>query len=257
MRKKHTVRRNKRMHHLNSMVSENVRLRNLLSEYLLEKEISLIENEDTGLSEQIEEYRERCSDLREQIMSLEVENESLKTELSRHSGQDLCEDDANPVMKTLYRENKELNRKVNEYRAEIDSMQLHLEELTNGNSREKKTGPPLFFKQACSAEHDSPSLSQDGSPENSENDLILPDCPSAGGNGTLYNVFLPKLTSDEKKDKAVHLISEISGISEEEAALLSNKVVIPVVRGVKKDKADSIKTRFIEAGILPRVKRQV
>jgi len=73
----------------------------------------------------------------------------------------------------------------------------------------------------------------------------------------LYNVFLPKLTNEDKKEKAVPLLEEISGISRKEAKKLVNKIVIPVIKGIERDKADEIKDRFKEAGIFPRIKRQL
>ncbi len=72
-----------------------------------------------------------------------------------------------------------------------------------------------------------------------------------------FNVFLPKLSTDAKKEKAVPLLEEIVGISKDEAEELVQKVVIPVVKGVEEDEANAIKKRFLKVGILARVKDQV
>jgi ribosomal protein L7/L12 len=72
-----------------------------------------------------------------------------------------------------------------------------------------------------------------------------------------YNVFLPKLTTDDKKEKAIPLIEEITGLSNKEAVKLAARIVIPIAKGIDRDKADAIKDRFMEIGILPRIKKQV
>jgi ribosomal protein L7/L12 len=73
----------------------------------------------------------------------------------------------------------------------------------------------------------------------------------------LYNVFLPKLSTDEKKENAIPVLEEILRISADEAGELVQKVVIPVVKGVPEDEANAIKKRFLQVGILARVKSQV
>lgn len=73
----------------------------------------------------------------------------------------------------------------------------------------------------------------------------------------LYNVFLPKLSTDDKKEKAVPLMVELAGITNEEANKLASRIVIPLVKGVAKDRADQIKERFMAVGILPRIRQQV
>jgi len=73
----------------------------------------------------------------------------------------------------------------------------------------------------------------------------------------LYNVFLPKLSTDDKKEKAIPLMVELAGITNDEANKLANRIVIPLVKGVAKDRADEIKERFMAVGILPRIRQQV
>ena len=77
------------------------------------------------------------------------------------------------------------------------------------------------------------------------------------GDQKIFNVFLPKLTTEDKKEKAIPLIVEISGITADEAKKLSNRIVIPLVKGVDKAQADSIKERFMAIGILPRIRQQM
>lgn len=73
----------------------------------------------------------------------------------------------------------------------------------------------------------------------------------------LYNIFLPKLTTREKKEKAIPLIQDISGISKKEAEELVKKTVIPVAKGITREKAEEMKERFMDNGILPRIREQV
>ena len=69
-----------------------------------------------------------------------------------------------------------------------------------------------------------------------------------------FSVFLAKITDESKRAKAVTLLAELSGLSNEEADVLSKKVIIPVVKGVTKDEAEAAKQRFAKIGILARVK---
>lgn len=73
----------------------------------------------------------------------------------------------------------------------------------------------------------------------------------------LYNVFLPKLSTPDKKEKAIPLMVELAGITNDEANKLASRIVIPLVKGVAKDRADEIKERFMAVGILPRIRQQV
>ncbi|MFC1479189.1 hypothetical protein ACFL6F_01200 [Planctomycetota bacterium] len=73
----------------------------------------------------------------------------------------------------------------------------------------------------------------------------------------LYNVFLPKLSTDDKKEKAIPLMVELAGITNDEANKLANRIVIPLVKGIAKARADEIKERFMSVGILPRIRQQV
>ena len=69
-----------------------------------------------------------------------------------------------------------------------------------------------------------------------------------------FSVFLAKIGDEARRQKAVPLLAELAKISSEEADVLSKKVIIPVLKGVSKDDAESAKQRFAKIGILARVK---
>ena len=69
-----------------------------------------------------------------------------------------------------------------------------------------------------------------------------------------FSVFLAKIADEARRAKAVPLIAELSGLSQEDAETLSKKVIIPVVKGVTKEEAEGAKQRFAKIGILARVK---
>jgi chromosome segregation ATPase/ribosomal protein L7/L12 len=73
----------------------------------------------------------------------------------------------------------------------------------------------------------------------------------------LYNVFLPKLVSGPRRIQVIPLIQEITGLSAAEAEALTNRIVIPIVKGVAKEKAFSIRDRFAAIGIQARVRHQL
>lgn len=69
-----------------------------------------------------------------------------------------------------------------------------------------------------------------------------------------FSVFLAKIADEARRAKAVPILAELSGLSNEEADALSKKVIIPVVKGVTKEEAEAAKQRFAKIGILARVK---
>lgn len=69
-----------------------------------------------------------------------------------------------------------------------------------------------------------------------------------------FSVFLAKIADEGRRAKAVPILAELSGLSNEEADALSKKVIIPVVKGVTKEEAEAAKLRFAKIGILARVK---
>lgn len=69
-----------------------------------------------------------------------------------------------------------------------------------------------------------------------------------------FSVFLAKIADEARRAKAVPLLAELSGLSQEEADALSKKVIIPVLKGATKEEAEGAKQRFAKIGILARVK---
>jgi ribosomal protein L7/L12 len=69
-----------------------------------------------------------------------------------------------------------------------------------------------------------------------------------------YAVFLAKITDEARRAKVVGIIAELTGLSQDEADVLSKKVIIPVLKGVTKEEAEAAKQRFAKVGILARVK---
>jgi len=72
--------------------------------------------------------------------------------------------------------------------------------------------------------------------------------------GGAYSVFLAKIADEARRTKAVPLIAELSQISNDEAEVLSKKVIIPVLKNASKDDAEAAKQKFAKIGILARVK---
>jgi len=247
MRSRLNKKTNRMEKRLLKMESENSLLKNKLTEHIAEKEQNLIENTDEDLSAQVENYREKHEELHKRIADLETDNGSLKTQLSEQLRKEESGENSNPVMKTLYRENKELTEKIEEYRARIESMRIELEELIAIKQNHTDSGHKKSPKKNTNTSRGHAASGTD------EQDTE----PSEQGSATLFNIFLPKLTSQEKKEKAVPLIAEIKNVSEEEALSLSNRIVIPIIKGVNKEEVEKIKKRFIDTGILPRVKQQM
>ncbi|MCU0722656.1 MAG: hypothetical protein MUC63_03420 [Planctomycetes bacterium] len=78
----------------------------------------------------------------------------------------------------------------------------------------------------------------------------------AGEGGSDYSVFLSKIVSADRRRKAVEILCEIKGISEKEAETLTTKMIIPVVKGVDKDQAESILEQFKKNKISGRITRK-
>ncbi len=69
-----------------------------------------------------------------------------------------------------------------------------------------------------------------------------------------FSVFLAKISDENRRKKAVPLLVEMAGITEDEAEKLAKKVIIPVLKGVSKTDAETAKHRFAEIGVLARIK---
>jgi ribosomal protein L7/L12 len=60
----------------------------------------------------------------------------------------------------------------------------------------------------------------------------------------VYNVFLTKITSENKRQHAKELISKIRGVSLIEAEEITDRAIIPIVMGVTKKEAEQIQEMF-------------
>ncbi len=66
-------------------------------------------------------------------------------------------------------------------------------------------------------------------------------------------LVLPRISSDEKKEKAAEIIAEIKGIGVDEAMKLTERTIIPVLAGVARDVAEFHKEKFERNKISARV----
>ncbi len=65
----------------------------------------------------------------------------------------------------------------------------------------------------------------------------------------VYNVFLSKISSEGKRERALELISKIRGISPLEAEEIMNRTIVPVIKGITKKESDDIQNMFKESRI--------
>ncbi len=79
-----------------------------------------------------------------------------------------------------------------------------------------------------------------------------PQQTAVAGGG--YSVFLAKIADEARRTKAVALIAELAQLGNDEAEVLSKKVIIPVLKNASKDDAENAKQKFAKIGILARVK---
>jgi len=308
------------------MEAENASLKTELSSSIPKEEYDIVKEKYDTVNAQLTQYRTMCM--------------QLQSQLGQYRGEETIQDpsqmlQSDPVTKTLYEENKELSKKVNEYLDEIHTLRFDLQELMSVRQENEKLRielgkpsavkkPDIPKKDTKKAEERKKQKKQKGTKKKdakkkkagkakkakgeyednavkmqmsgdsvdlalSDKDLIeeieapatpktdeVPhivtkeekDSDKKGGSDKQvkgksaagkkqFNVFLPKLTSREKKEKAVPLIQEIAGLSKKEAEELVERIVIPIVKGVGQEEADGIKQRFKDAGILPRVREQV
>jgi ribosomal protein L7/L12 len=60
----------------------------------------------------------------------------------------------------------------------------------------------------------------------------------------VYNVFLAKVTSEGKRERAIELISKIRGVSILEAEEVMDRTIVPIIKGVTKKEAEEIQEMF-------------
>lgn len=75
----------------------------------------------------------------------------------------------------------------------------------------------------------------------------------ASSDESIHGLVLSKISSDAKKRKAASLIATIKDISEDEALKLTDRTIIPVLRGVSRDYAEECLGKFKVANISGRV----
>jgi ribosomal protein L7/L12 len=75
---------------------------------------------------------------------------------------------------------------------------------------------------------------------------VEPEAAAApsGGTGDTFNVFLSKITSNDKKEQAAKLISEVKACPIEEARELAGRLIIPLLKDVAKADAESALNKF-------------
>jgi len=65
-----------------------------------------------------------------------------------------------------------------------------------------------------------------------------------GVGGEVFNVFVPEVKDQMKREEVVKLISEIRSCSPDEARKLTRRIMIPVAKNVPRDKAEKILSEF-------------
>ena len=72
------------------------------------------------------------------------------------------------------------------------------------------------------------------------------------GNGD-HGLVLSRISDPEKKERAAELIAEIKGCSPDDALRLTERTIIPVLKGVKREVAEYHLARFKRYKIAGRV----
>lgn len=87
------------------------------------------------------------------------------------------------------------------------------------------------------APEEEPSLAEEAAPDQ-------PAAPPAAASGETYNVFLSKIASNDKKEQAAKLISEMKGCPIEEARELAGRLIIPLLRDAPRSEAEAALNKF-------------
>jgi hypothetical protein len=124
---------------------------------------------------------------------------------------------------------------------------MEVEEVEEVEEKPKKA------KKAKKLKKKKKKRKKDDAVEESPTEPVAEKPPSDDG---AFSVFLSKISSSKKKKKAVDLLCEIRGISESEAQALAKKMIIPVAKGVTKEKAEEILTLFRENKIPGRITKK-
>jgi hypothetical protein len=76
---------------------------------------------------------------------------------------------------------------------------------------------------------------------------------SPGAEEPVHGLVLSKITGEARRQKAAELISEMKRIPRDEAMKLTDRTIIPVLKGVSKEEAEAALKRFERSKISGRV----
>jgi hypothetical protein len=74
-----------------------------------------------------------------------------------------------------------------------------------------------------------------------------------GGEEPVHGLVLSKIAGEGKRQKAAELIAEIAGMTKDEALKLTDRTIIPVLKGVTREEAEAALARFQRSRISGRV----
>lgn len=78
--------------------------------------------------------------------------------------------------------------------------------------------------------------------------------PGKGDEGTgNFTVFLSPPKGADKKQAAAEIIADLQGIDMNSALALAGKMIVPVVKGVTEEEAQTVRDRFKDAGLSCRI----
>ena len=76
--------------------------------------------------------------------------------------------------------------------------------------------------------------------------------PGSGGDGD-HGLVLSRIADPDKKEEAAAIIAEVKGCSVEEARRLTDRTIIPVLKGVSREEAELHLEKFKKVKIAGRV----
>lgn len=77
--------------------------------------------------------------------------------------------------------------------------------------------------------------------------------PAAAEGAGAFTVFLSPPKGADKKQAAAEIIADLQGIDMNSALALAGKMIVPVVKGVSEEEAQSVRDRFKDAGLSCRI----
>jgi len=84
---------------------------------------------------------------------------------------------------------------------------------------------------------------------------LRPAVPAAAsaGDEKVHGLVLSKIAGDQKRQRAAEIIAEVAKVPKDEAMKLTERTIIPVLKGVTKDEAETALERFKKAKLSGRV----